>query len=229
MAFHWQSVATIPEGDPKPTAAQASTAVATWKHANESLFSILFFTTKRSANNIVKNIGKNREDAVGNGQAAWSALKEKYISHTKEAKRAYQEKLCSTKMKSGDDPDLFVYTMDGFRERLQDMGQPMPDELYEDIILQALPGDYERASAQPATRVFRRDFYLADIRRMMSVLYIDYLSRPNNSPLVASHGFAMQATGLDDSDIKCHYCDNPGHRQKQCVVWIAAQCKVEKQ
>ena len=54
-------------------------------------------------------------------------------------------------MKSGDDPDGFLYTMDGFRERLEDMGQPVPDERYEDIILQALPAEYD-GSAQLATR-----------------------------------------------------------------------------
>ena len=59
----------------------------------------------------------------------------------------------------------------------------------------------------------------------MSALYIDFLSRPNNSPLVAGRGVAMQATGGDDSAIKCHYCGNPGHRLKICVAWIAAQCK----
>ena len=47
-------------------------------------------------------------------------------------------------MKSGNDPDDFLYTMDGYRERLKDMGQPVPDERYEDIILQALPAKYER-------------------------------------------------------------------------------------
>ena len=38
--------------------------------------------------------------------------------------------------------------MNGFRERLEDMGQPVPDERYEDVLLQALPAE----SAQPATR-----------------------------------------------------------------------------
>ena len=171
-------------------------------------------------------MGKTREDGVGNGQAAWNALEEKYNSHTKEGRRAYYEKLHSTKMKSGDDPDDFLYTMDGFRERLEDMGQPVPDERYEDIILQALPAEYERVRTASSER---RDFHLADIRRMMSALYIDCLSRPNSSPLVAGRGIAMQATGGDDSAIKCHYCGNPSHRQKNCVAWLAAQCKNRNQ
>ena len=60
---------------------------------------------------------------------------------------------------------------------------------------------------------------------MMNALYIDCLSRLKNSPLVAGRGVAMQATGGDDSTIKCHYCGNLGHRQKNCVAWIMAQCK----
>ena len=223
LSFHRQSIAAILQGDPKPTAAQNSTAVATWERANENLFSILFFTTERSANNVVKkHMGKTREDGVGNGQAAWHALEGKYNSHTKEARRAYHEKLHSTKVESGDNPDNFLYIMDGFRERLDDMGQPVPEERHEDIILQARPAEYERVRTASYER---RDFHLADVRRMMSALYIDCLSRPNNSPLVAGRGIAMQATGGDDGAIKYHYCGNPGHRQINCVAWIAAQCK----
>ena len=125
-------------------------------------------------------------------------------------------------MKSGDDPDDFSYTIDGYRERLKDVGQPVPDEQYENIILQALLAEYERVRTASYER---RDFHLADIRRMMSALHIDCLSRPNNSLLVAGRGVVMQATGGDDSTIKCHYCGNPGHRQENCVAWIAAQCK----
>ena len=66
-------------------------------------------------------MGKAREDGVGNGQAAWYVLEEKYNSHIKEARRLYHEKLQSTKIKSDDDPDNFLYTMDGFRERLENM------------------------------------------------------------------------------------------------------------
>ena len=140
VLLYRQSVAAILQGDPKPTAAQRSTAVATWERAKENFFSILFFTTERFANNVVKkHMGKTGQDGVGNGQALWSALEEKYNSHTKEARRAYHEKLHSTKMKSDDAYDHCRYTMDGFRERLEDMGQLVPDERYEDVILEALP------------------------------------------------------------------------------------------
>ena len=167
-------------------------------------------------------MGKTREDGVGNGQAAWIALEKKYNINTKEARRAYHEYLHNAKMKSGDDPDGFLYTMDGYRKRLKDMGQSVPDERYENIILQALLAEYDRVGTASYEK---RDFHLADIQRMLSALYIDCLSRPNNSLLVADRGVAIQATGGDDSTIKYLYCGNPGHRQKNCVDWIAAQCK----
>ena len=100
LSFYRQSDATILQGDPKQTAAQKSTAVTSWERTNENLFSILFFTTERSANDVVKrHMCKIRKDGIGNGQAAWSAQEEKYNSHTKEARGAYQEELHSTKMK----------------------------------------------------------------------------------------------------------------------------------
>ena len=75
LSYYRQSVAAILQGDPKPPAAQNSTAVATGERANENFFSILFFITERPANNVVKkHISKTRKDGVGNGQAAWSAL-----------------------------------------------------------------------------------------------------------------------------------------------------------
>ena len=99
----------------------------------------------------------------------------------------------------------------GICERLEDMGQPVPDERYEDIILQALPAKYQRVRTASYQR---RDFYLADIRGMMSTLYIDCLSRPINSPSVVGCKVAMHLTWGGDSPINCHYCGNPGHRQK---------------
>ena len=223
LSFHRQSVAAILQGVPKPTTAQNSPVVATWTRVNENHFGILFFTTERSAHNVVKKyMGKTWEDGVGNGQAAWNALEKKYNSNTKEARRAYHEHLHNAKMKSGNDSDDFLYIMDGYRERLKDMDQPVPDERHEDVILRALPAEYETVRIASYER---RDIRLADIRRMMNALYIDCLSRQNNSLLVAGRRVAMQATGGDGSTIKCHYCGNPGHRQKNCVAWIAAQCK----
>ena len=144
LSFHRQSVGAIRQGEPKPTTAQNSSAVAKWTRANENLLGISFFTTERSAHNAVKK-HMGHEGGVGNGQVAWNALENKYNnSDTKEARRAYHEYLHSTKMKSGDDPDESLDTMDVYRKHLEDMGQPIPDERYEVIVLKAPPAEYEK-------------------------------------------------------------------------------------
>ena len=127
-----------------------------------------------------------------------------YNSHTKEGRRAYLKNLHSTKMKSGDDPDDFLYTIDGFRERLEDMGRPVPDERYEDIVLQVVPAEYGRVRTASYERP---DFHLADIQRMMSVLYIDYLSVRTTLPW-------SRVVGLP--------CRRPGETTARSSVTIAA-------
>ena len=142
LSLHRQSIASILRGEPKPTTAQNSPTVVTWTRANKDLFSILFFSTERSAHNVVeKHMGKTREDGVGNGQAVWNALENEYNKNTKEARRSYHEYFHSIKINSGDDPDDFPYTMDSYRKRVENMGQPVPNKRYEDIIFQALPAN----------------------------------------------------------------------------------------
>ena len=70
---------------------------------------------------------------------AWKALTGKYNGHAKEDRRACHEKLANTKMEPGQDLDDFFLILDECRGLLQEMGQTVHDERYEDIILRALP------------------------------------------------------------------------------------------
>ncbi|CAN0068573.1 unnamed protein product, partial [Laminaria digitata] len=99
----------------------------------------------------------------------WKALTEKYNGHTKEARRACHEKLVNTKMEPGQDPDDLCFVLDECRDLLEEMGQTVHDERYEDIILQALPPEYE--SVRTASYE-RRDFGLDDIRHMVHTMYV---------------------------------------------------------
>ena len=165
----------------------------TWKQANQDLWSVLFLTTSGSANNVVKRFeGKQPEDGIGNGQAALEALRGKYNSHTKGARRACHEKLVTTRMDPGQDSDDIFFILDECRQQLEDMGESVHDERYEDIILQALPVKYERVRL---TSHEKGDFGLDDIPHMVHSIYVDNLSRPSISSPIASRGVAMKATG----------------------------------
>ena len=74
---------------------------------------------------------------------AWEVLIEQYNSYTKET-RAYHEKLVNTKMEPGQDIDDIIFVQDESRGFLEEMGQTVHHERYEDINLQALPAEYER-------------------------------------------------------------------------------------
>ena len=149
---------------------------------------------------------KRPEDGAGQGQAAWKALTEKYNGHTKEARRACHEKL--VKMEPGKDPDKFFSILDECRDLLQEMGQTVHNKRYEDIILRALPIEYERVLTASYER---RDFGLDDIRHMVHTMYVDNLSRPSNAKPVAGRGIAMQVAGHTGSNVPCTYCIGLGH------------------
>ena len=81
-----------------------------------------------------------------------------------------------TKMSPGQDPDEFLYIMDSGRNRLNTNTptEGLRDWQDEDFLLQALSPDYESIRR---AHLERRDFGLADNRRMMAAIYADNLSR----------------------------------------------------
>lgn len=95
-------------------------------------------------------------------------------------------------MMSRDDLEDFLFVVDGYRNRLKKMGQLVPDQRDEDIILRALPAEYGR---DRIASYERRDFIFANLRYMVSTMYATYLSHLDATSLVAGRGIATQASG----------------------------------
>ena len=120
-------------------------------------------------------------------------------------------------MEPGQDPDDIFFVLDECRDLLAEMGQTVHDERYGDIILQALPPDYERVrTASYETR----DFALDDIRQMVRTInmYVDNLSRSVSAKSVAGHGIAMQVGNHTNSDVQCNYCKAFRHVTQDCAI-----------
>ena len=194
-----------------------------WEDENHNLFSILFFTTSSPAFSVVRRFeARTREDGVGHGQDAWTALREKFDGCSREALRAAHRELETVKMRSDEDPDDFLYKKGRSRDRLNSVTpkEGPSDRRYEDIILQCLPPKYDRIRQ---THFERENCNLADIRRMMSKIYADNLARSNSdsSRGIAGRGVAMQATGRDLFKINCYYCYKFGHFKNDCADFKA--------
>ena len=80
---------------------------------------------------------------LGHGQKAWKALYTKYNSNSKEARRAWDEKLVSFRIEGGQDPEDYTIKLMEIRRRLDQMGEKISDERFEDILLQGLTDDFE--------------------------------------------------------------------------------------
>ena len=120
--------------------------------------------------------GTTLEDGAGHGQQARATLHEMFKGDSREVIRAEHSKKDNTRLRSDQDPDEYLYIVDSYRDRLNacDPPESPTDRQYEDIILQALPPEYKVIRQ---ARLERRDFGLADIRRMTAAIYADNLAR----------------------------------------------------
>ena len=104
--------------------------------------------------------------------------------------------MTSMRMRPGQHPDEYLYHKDSCQDRLNACNPPEgpTDRQYEDIILHALPSEYDRIRR---THLERRKFGLADIRRMIAVIYVDNLSRSETLRGIAGHGAAMKVVDIN--------------------------------
>ena len=123
----------------------------------------------------------------------------------------------SARMSPGQDPDEFLYELDTRRERLNACDPPEGPTYrqFEDIIPQALPPEHEHIRTPHREKP---DFGIADIRRMMSVIYAANLARSSSTTEIARHGAAMPTAEDSCRDIICHYCKRAGHFKNTCPL-----------
>ena len=177
-----------------------------------------FFTTKGAACSVVHCVaGKILYEGSGHGQRAWAALREKFDGCSREGLRAEHAKMNSARMSPGQDPDEFLCELDTRRKRFNayDAPEAPTDRQFEDIILQALPPEYERIRT---SHLEKPDFGIADIRRMMSAIYAANLARSSSMTVIAGRGAAMPAAENNRRDIICHYCERAGNLNNTCPL-----------
>ena len=95
----------------------------------------------------------------------------------------------SVRMSPDQDPDEFLYELDTRRKRLNACDPPErpTGRQFEDIILQALPPNYERIRT---SNLKKSGFGIADICRMMSAIYAAK-ARLSSTTGIARRGAAM--------------------------------------
>ena len=190
---------------------------------------MFFFTTADSAFSVAGRFqGKTLAEGAGHGQQAWLALHEKFDGCSWAAIWVEHIRITSTRMRPGQSPNDYLYHTDSCRDRHNACDPPEGprDRQCEDIILQALPSEYDRIRQ---TFLERRDFGLADIRRMMGAIYADNLSRSKSSKIIAGRGAAIQVVNRDCTSIPCIYREQFGHLKRKFLLRIKHQQQQRQQ
>ena len=123
----------------------------------------------------------------------------------------------SARVSLGQDHDDFLYELDTRRERHNACDPPKgpTDRQFEDILLQALPPEYERVRT---SHLEQPDFGIDDIRRIMSAIDAANLARSSSTTGIAGHGAAIPTAKDSRRDIICHYCERAGHFKNTCPL-----------
>ena len=121
----------------------------------------------------------------------------------------------SARMSPGQEPDELLYELNSRRERLNvcNPSEGPTDLQSENIILQALPPEYERIRT---SHLEKTGFGITDIRRMMSAIYAFNLARLSSTTGIPGRGAAMPTAKGNRRDITCHYCERAGHFKNTC-------------
>ena len=108
-----------------------------------------------------------------------------------------------------------LFVLDECRDLFEEIGQTIHQQRYEDIILQAVPPEYER---ERTASYERRDFGLDGIRHMMHTIYADNISHSVNAQSIAGRGIARQVVGHTSSGVQCNHCTGFIHVSQDCAI-----------
>ena len=194
------------DGEPCPTDIAEAVQAAEWRSTNNKLFSVLYFSTTGSANITVKAHMATTPGDLGDGVAAWKALKDRFDGNNKEARRAARVELFSSKMEEASDPQDFFSNTDDLRDRLKDMGETISDEVYEALLLDALPGRYE---------FIRQRHYentSLGITSLKNTAINYYIDKKKRTASIAGRGAAMMVSdgGKGSCCKECGHCKPNG-------------------
>lgn len=195
------------DGQRRPAGAANAEA---WTETNNQLFSVLFFMTAGSAHITVKTFMSKTAGGMGNGISAWKALKERFDGNTKQARRVAREDLFRSRMEEHAEPEDFFAETDRLRDRLKDMGEEISDEVYESLLLDALPRKFEFIRH----RHYEDDSLDTDSLKKTAIAY--NMDMKNVAPRISGPGMAMTTdTGTGSCCKECGNCKTDGQTTKK--------------
>ena len=119
----------------------------------------------------------------------------------------------ATTMTPGQDPDKTYLRAFLFLDGVENMGEPITNRTFKDIMVQGMTDDYKVIKL-----MMYRDpsFNIDQIQSSMRHLYLDNLSRRNAiDNKITGRGAATMAEPKPDRDqVVYHYCNKPGHYQR---------------
>ena len=162
---------------------------------------------------------KSKDYEAGNIATSWANLKRKYAPKTAPTKISVENEYTKMKMKAGEDPDIFITSMEFLVERLEELGKSVSEEDLIIRILNSLPEGYEIEISQLEEKMGSQSQpTLEDVREKLSLRYTR--GKHNHDDDDAETVGGKEETALyagSQFKGKCNFCGKYGHKQADCM------------
>ena len=193
------------------------------ENKNEDAYSDLILSfAETEAGNVAFSIVKNAKTELlpdGDTSLAWKKLKHKYAPKTAPTEMSLYNKFHSSKLRNGEDPDIWICGIEDVRNRLEEMGTKMDERLFIMHILNNLTEEYDYTiqlleKRNSADTEEKERLTLEELRADLSLKF-ERMNKNNNDNIDDDEkDAAFNAYGKFKG--KCTKCGKIGHKSFQC-------------
>lgn len=126
---------------------------------------------------------------------------------------------CTPTTQSGDDSDNLFCVMDSYRGCMEDIGQSVPDNRYDDSFL--LAAEHRRVRITSCRK--KPYLTLANTPHLTTTMHVGSFFRPKAAKLRHKPWCCRAAKrrryGSRKSCMRCSFCGKNGNIRKDCVAW----------
>ena len=192
------------------------------EETNEDAFSdlILSFADTEAGNvafSIVRN-AKTKDLPDGDAFLAWTNLKKKFAPQTAPTEMSLYSNFHSSKLQSGEDPDIWICHLEDLRIRLGEMGTKMEDRLFLMHILNNLTMEYENTIQMLEKRNSSTAVDPLTLEELRADLNLKYERMEQRGDTNRNENDAAFYAGGKMFKGKCNKCGKLGHKSFQCKV-----------
>lgn len=156
--------------------------------------------------------------ATRTAKGTWEALAKHHQKATLSTRVSLLEQLSETRYRAGDDIEEYIAKMENIYTRLCSAGKDLGEDTMVAFILRGLPRSFNALTTALEARS-DDELTLGLVREKL----LDEVSKQNRDDAGPAGDMAYGVAGRRVTQLICHFCKKPGHKQRDCRRYLDQQ------